>query len=103
VWASAWRPGPAWKAARGPSDDVVACSPMARWWLAGDKVLPVCSRGPQGGRRARRSGAELTRTAVRREGGGEVSGQRGSPVGRELWWPVAMEMRPCSVGVEEGR
>jgi hypothetical protein len=84
-------------------DNTVAHSPAARCWLAGCKVLPVSSRGPQGGHRARRSGAELTRTAVQRGGGGEVSGQRHSSVGRELRWPVVMEARPCSVGVEGGR
>jgi hypothetical protein len=79
--------------------------PMARerWRLAGDKVLLVSSRGPQGGHQARRSRAELTRKVMQRGGGGEVSGQWRSLAGRELRWPVAMEVRPCSVGAEEGR
>jgi hypothetical protein len=41
----------------------------------------------QGGR-----GAALTRTAMRRVGDGEASGQRSSSVGRELQWPVVMEV-----------
>jgi hypothetical protein len=65
-------------------------------------VLSVSLRGPQGGRWVRRSGAELTRTAVRRGGGGGVSAQRRSSTGRELRWPMAMEARPYSVGAEEG-
>jgi hypothetical protein len=84
-------------------DSAVARSPMARRSLAGGKVLSVSSRGPQGGRRAQRSGAELTRTAVRLGGGEEVSGERCALAGRELRWPVVMEVRPCSVDAEEGR
>jgi hypothetical protein len=84
-------------------DGAVAHSSAARWWLANGKVLSMSSWGARGGRRARRSGAELTRTAVRHGGGGEVSGQRHSSVGRELRWPVVMEARSCSVGAEEGR
>jgi hypothetical protein len=58
--------------------------------------------GPRGG--ARQGGrAALTRTAVRCGGSGGASGQRRSLVGRELRRPVAMEARPCSIGVEEGR
>jgi hypothetical protein len=119
-WASAWRLGPAEEVARdagtGPTRRArslhghhvqftrpVARSSVAHWWLAYDKVLPVSSWGPQGGRWARQSGAELTRTAVQRGGGGEVSGQQRSLAGRELWWPVAMEEWPCSVGAEEER
>jgi hypothetical protein len=78
-------------------DGAVACSLTAQWWLASGKVLPVSSRGPQGGRRTRRSGAELTqvmRAAWRR---------RRSMVARQLRWPMVMEARPCSVGTEEGR
>jgi hypothetical protein len=41
--------------------------------------------------------------AVRRGGGREVSGQWHSSAGRELRWLVALEARPYSVGVEEGR
>jgi hypothetical protein len=91
----------AWE--RGACDSAVACFTVARWWLAGGKVPPVSLRGPQGGCRAMRSGAELTRMAVRRGGGGEVTGQRRWSTGRELQWPVAMQARPCSVGAEEGR
>jgi hypothetical protein len=83
-------------AARSPCaaharDGVVARSPMAWWRLADGKVLPVSLRGPQGGHRARRSGAELTRAAARRGCGGGCFGRRHSSVGRELRWPVAME------------
>jgi hypothetical protein len=84
-------------------DSTMVCSPAARWWLAGDKVLSLSSWGPQGGHQVRRTGVELTRMAVRHGGGGEVSGQRRSSVGRELQWPMAMEAWPCSVGAEEGR
>jgi hypothetical protein len=59
--------------------------------------------GATGSVPARRSGVKLTRTVERHGGGGEVSGQRRLSVGREIWWPVAMEAQPCSVGVEEGR
>jgi hypothetical protein len=75
----------------------------ARWWLAGGKVYPGSTGGAPGWRRARRSGAALTRTAVRREGGGEASRQRRSSAGRELRWPVVMEAHPSRVGAEEGR
>jgi hypothetical protein len=44
-------------------DGTVARSTAAQWWLAGGKVLSESSRGPQGGCRATRSGAELTRAA----------------------------------------
>jgi hypothetical protein len=95
-------------AARSPRvvharDGEVACSSATQWWLAVGKVLPVSSRGPPAGHRARRSGAELTQIAVQRGGDGEVSRQRRSSVERELQWPVVMEARSCSVGVEEGR
>jgi hypothetical protein len=66
-------------------------------------VLSVSLRGPQGGRQARQSGVELTRTAVQHGHGGEVSGQQHLLAGRELRWPVAMVAQPCSVGAEEGR
>jgi hypothetical protein len=69
-----------------------------RWQGATGEVA-----GPQGGRRARWLGSELTRTAVRCGGGGEVSGQRRSLAGIELRWLVAMEAQPYSVGAEEGR
>jgi hypothetical protein len=49
-------------------DGAVACSPMAWWWLAGGKVLPVSLWGPAGGHRARRGLAGLT------EGGGRLRG-----------------------------
>jgi hypothetical protein len=84
------------EAARGTGtartrDDAVARSPVAWWWLASGKVLPVSLRGPQGGRRARRSGVELTRAAARQRGGGGCFERRLSSVGRELRWPTAME------------
>jgi hypothetical protein len=71
--------------------------------MAGTKVLLVSSRGPQGGRWARRSGAELTQTVVQCGGSGEVSEQRRSLARRELQRPVAMEAWPSSVSAEEGR
>jgi hypothetical protein len=89
VWASAWRPGPLQKAARGAvawrgarrarsrrgyraQDGAMARLPTARWRLAGGKVMSVSLRGAQGGRRARRSVVEPTRAVVRRGGGGEL-------------------------------
>jgi hypothetical protein len=67
-WASAWQPGPtetwptARERARDPGvltarspratharDGMVACSPAARWWLAGGKVLLVSSWGHREG------------------------------------------------------
>jgi hypothetical protein len=84
-------------------DGVVERSPTARWQLADGKVLLVSSRGPQGGRWARRSRVELTRAATRHRGGGGCFGQRCSSVGRELHWAVAIEARPCSVGAKEER
>jgi hypothetical protein len=84
-------------------DGLVARSTVARWRLAGGKVLPVSSWGPQGGHRARRSGVELTRAVVLWRGGGGCFGRRRSSVGRELQWSTVMEARPCSLGVEQGR
>jgi hypothetical protein len=62
---AAWSSGETARDAVTACDGAVVCSPAARWWLAGGKVLPVSLRGPQGGRRARRSGVELTRAAAR--------------------------------------
>jgi hypothetical protein len=45
-WASAWRPSPTEKRL---AERHRARSPVARWQLASGKVLPVSSRGPQGG------------------------------------------------------
>jgi hypothetical protein len=95
---AAWSP----RAARA-RDDAVTRSLAALWRLASSKVLPVSSRVPQGGHRARRLGVELTRMAARRRGGGGCFGRRHSSAGGELRWPVVMEARPCSVGAEEGR
>jgi hypothetical protein len=97
------RPGGPVRRRSGPRRGNRARSPVALWRLAGGKVLPVSSRGPQGGCRARWLGVELTRAVARCRGGGGCFGRRCSSVGRELRWPVAMEARPCSVGAEEGR
>jgi hypothetical protein len=80
-WAMACWPSPAAEAARVPrgcvravcagsvvitrSPRMVARSLLARWWLAGNKVLPVSSWGPPGGRRARRGLAGLTEVVAR--------------------------------------
>jgi hypothetical protein len=56
--------------------------------VAGGKVLPVSSWGPQGGRRARLSGVELTRVAAWRRGGGGCFGRQRSTVARQLRWPM---------------
>jgi hypothetical protein len=77
-WATACWPSPATEAAHVPrgcvragnmvitrSPRVVARSLLARWWLAGSKVLPVSSWGPPGGRRARRALVGLTEVVAR--------------------------------------
>jgi hypothetical protein len=71
----------------------------ARWRLAGGKVLTVSLRGPQGGRRARWSGVELTRAVVRCGGSGETSEHRRLAAGRVAQWsPMAVT---CSCSLEE--
>jgi hypothetical protein len=72
---------------------------VGRWQGATGELV----RGPQGGRRARRSWVELTRATTRRGGSAGCFGQRRSSAGRELRWLVAMEARPYSVDAEEGR
>jgi hypothetical protein len=76
-------------AARSPRtaharDCAVARLPAAsRWQGVADELA-----GAQGGRRARRSGVELTRAAARRRGGGGCFGR----------W-MTSTVWPCSVGV----
>jgi hypothetical protein len=81
-WATVWRPGPAEEASHMPtrtgradgvvtarSPRTVAHSPMARWWLADGKVLPVSSWGPPGGCWVTRAEAGITEVAGRLRGG----------------------------------
>jgi hypothetical protein len=78
--SSAWSP----RVARS-WDDAVACSPTARWWLAGGKVLPVSLWGPPGGRRATRAEAGLT------EGGSRLRGGVAARCGGAWWGPCRRE------------
>jgi hypothetical protein len=71
-----------------------ACTSRTRWRsgaLTGGSVVAGRRQGdtgelagPQGGRRARLSGVELTRAAARRRGGGGCFGRQRSSTGREL-------------------
>jgi hypothetical protein len=110
-WASAWRPGPTEVVAHGAGTGHARgahsrrghgaqfARGTAQWRLAGGKVLPVSLRGPQGGRRARRSGVELTRAVVRHGGSGETSEHRRLAAGRVARWsPMAVT---CSYSLEE--
>jgi hypothetical protein len=70
-WATAWRPGPAAEAAcalrRGhrARDGVVKHLPVARWQLAGGKVLGSSTTAKRQMRRARRAETGLTGVVAR--------------------------------------
>jgi hypothetical protein len=116
-WAWAWQPSPVEEVAHGAGTRrahgaVTAHSSRARWCggaLASGSVVAgrwQCVAGELAGA-ARRApgkavGVELTQTVVWCGGGGEVSRQWCSSMGRELRWLVAMEASLNSVGVEEG-
>jgi hypothetical protein len=108
MWASAWRSGLAGKVARGAGsrrgrrarsrrghrarDGAVVRLAVAQWRLVSGRVLPVSLHGPQGGRRARRSVTELTRSVTRHGrhggalGGGSVTASRRQGATGELAW-----------------
>jgi hypothetical protein len=79
------------QAARGTRDGAVAHSPVALWWLAGSKVLPVSLRGGhrkgagQGGRGWSSSERRRGMEAVEDASGIHVRRRRGSSGGRWRW------------------
>jgi hypothetical protein len=74
----------------------MAPSPAARWWLAGDKVLSVSSRRPQGGRRGRRGLAGSLRTTVDGEATHAASG--GGRLGLLQYRRKKARVRRSSIG-----
>jgi hypothetical protein len=103
---SPWQRARAARSQRGHrtwSARAVARLTVARWGLAGGKVMPTSTGGVPGRRRARRVETGLTEAVGRRWGGRKWSVQQCSMVAGWLWWSSTCGEGSCSTGAGGGR